>query len=42
MMKPEVYADFEKLSLIQQRYTGIETELKALFAKWDELMSTSA
>lgn len=42
MMKPEVYADFEKLSHIQQQYAGVESELKTLFAKWDELISASA
>ncbi len=41
MIKPEIYANFEKLSVIQQRYAGVETELEALLTKWEELMSAS-
>ncbi|MCS6974691.1 MAG: ABC-F family ATP-binding cassette domain-containing protein [Cyclobacteriaceae bacterium] len=41
MMKPEVYADFERLSTIQQRYNAAEEELKQLLVKWDNLISAS-
>lgn len=41
MMKPEVYADFERLSAIQQRYNATEEELKQLLEKWDNLISAS-
>lgn len=41
MMKPEIYSNFEKLNIIQQRYSDVETELQSLLTKWDELMSAS-
>lgn len=39
MMKPQVYADFEKLNAIRQQYTAVESQLKLLFEKWEALIS---
>jgi hypothetical protein len=37
-----VYANFEQLSVVQQRYTETEKELTLWMEKWENLISSSA
>jgi ATP-binding cassette subfamily F protein 3 len=42
LAKPDVYANFEQLSVVQQRYTETEKELTLWMEKWENLISSSA
>jgi ATP-binding cassette subfamily F protein 3 len=37
MSLPEVYSDFEKLAIIQEKFNGITKELDAANTKWEEV-----